>query len=500
MRLGIDFGTTRVVVAAADRGRYPVVSFEMDDGGASEWYPSLCAVREGTLVSGHAAYDVIHDPSWNLARSVKRLLAAAGPQDFVLGMPVPELLTRFFGQLHQALRERSNLDLEHGEPLEVAIAVPAHASSNQRMLTADACSNAGFQVVRVLDEPSAAGLEYAWRRPKEVNVRRRHVAVYDLGGGTFDASVIRLNENWHEVITTEGIARLGGDDFDAILLDLALQSLGKRPPRNDADRDRMLEICREEKERCGTHTRRLKPDVQAGDPVPTVPMTTFTDALRPLIDNTLRALDTALERASTQAGADISLSTVVYQVGGASQLPIVGRILRERFKRRVWRSPYAHASVAIGLAIATSHEAGGGIHGRMARHFGVWREQDHGHTAYFDPVIPKDTWLPIDTPLLVTRRYRAVHNVAHYRYLECTRLHADGTPAGDVVPWQTICFPLRGKLQDTQLDTVEVTRMDDAEMDIEERYQFHPDGRIEVELVNHSEGYRRNYRLAARAA
>ena len=497
MRLGIDFGTTRVVVAAADQGNYPVVSFKIDDSNTCEWYPSLCAARRDTLLSGHAAYGVLHDPKWKLARSVKRLLGAGGPQDLVLGLPLPELLQKFFRQLHQALRERSSLTVDPGESLEVAIAVPAAATSNQRMLLGDACTEAGFHVVRMLDEPSAAGLEYAWHRPDEVDVRHRHVAVYDLGGGTFDASVIRLNENWHEVITTEGIPHLGGDDFDAILLDLALKSLNQRAPADDAERDRMLEICREEKERCGLHTRRLKPHILTGGAVPSIPVGAFTDGVRPLIDGTLQSLDVALAQASARAGANISRSTVVYQVGGASQLPIVGRILRERFKRRVWRSPHAHASVAIGLAIAAFHAGKQEICGRMGRHFGVWRELDHGQTAYFDPIFKKDTLLPQDSPLLATRRYPAVHNVGHYRFLECTRLHADGTPAGDVSPCEAIRFPLHGNLRNVPLQQIDVIRTPAVEAEVEERYLCRSDGRIEVELINHSEGYRRTFRLTA---
>lgn len=503
MRLGIDLGTTRVVVAAADRGNYPVVTFESESGEGCEWYPSLCAVRNGELRTGDAAQAVLHDARWQICRSLKRTLAEAAPGDLVLGIPVAELLARFLGDVKQAILHRSNLEVADGEDLEVAISVPANATANQRMLTIDAFTAAGFKLRRLLDEPSAAGLEYAWRRPTDAKVRRRHVAVYDLGGGTFDASIIALGDGAHEVITTEGIARLGGDDFDEILLSLSLKACGQADLAPGPERDRLLEICRDEKEHFTTATKRLKPDLFGDGRHANIKVDDYEEALRPLIARSLEALETAIVRASTRLGEDIERHTVVYQVGGGSQLPTVSRILRERFGRRVWRSPYAHASVAVGLAIASENANQSRIQNRFTRHFGVWRDTDGGRCAVFDAVFPKDTPLPDASdaePLTITRRYRAMHNVGHFRFVECSRLRNDGAPGGDVTPWCEVRFPLVSDLRGAPLEETEILRLPQPDSEVEERYRCDANGVIEVDLVNISEGYKHTYRLRGRAA
>jgi molecular chaperone DnaK len=489
MRIGIDFGTTRVVVARADRGNYPVVTFEAEAGAGSEWYPSLLTISDGGDVrGGHAAAAGGGAP----LRSIKRLLAASGPQGRVQGVPVPELVTRFLVGLREALLGESNLGARAGEPLEAAIAVPANAPANQRTLTADAFARAGFQVVRILDEPSAAGLEYAWRRPDDAAVKRRHVAVYDFGGGTFDASVIAMSDALHEVITTEGVSRLGGDDFDEALLALSARLAERELPGPGTERDRLLELCRAEKERITSATRRVAPDLFADREPAAIPIAAYEEALAPLIDRSIAALEAALARVSERAGVDVERSTIVYQVGGASQLPAVGRALRERFGRRVWRSPYPHASVAIGLAIAAEAEASPRIAGSLTRHFGVWRERDAGAGLVFDPIFEKDLALRDGEPLERVRRYRAHHNVGHFRFVECSRLDG-GAPAGDVTPWREVRSPLVSELADAPLDGVEVRRLPVPGDEVEERYRCDVNVIIEVEVANLSAGYRRTY-------
>jgi molecular chaperone DnaK (HSP70) len=515
MRLGIDFGTTRTVVAAADRGNYPVVTFETGggefDGGESggeggcEWRPSLCAVRGDELRTGHAAKEVLRDPDWSMCRSLKRMLATCGPGDLVLGRPVTKLLAESLRHLRKALVESSNLDIPPGEKLEVAIAVPAGANANQRMITADAFREAGFHVVRMLDEPSAAALEYAWRRPADAKVRKRHVAVYDLGGGTFDASILSMGDSRHEVLTTEGLSRVGGDDFDEALLAVCLEQIGLVPPPPGPDRDRLLEMCREEKERFTASTRKLKPELfgDKRDAHLAVKVADYEERIRPLVQRTFDALDMAVARAQALVNLDFEKNTVVYQVGGGSQLPTVGRLLKEKFGRRVWKSPYAHASVAVGLAIAAESPSEVRVENRFTRYFGVWREADGGRNAWFDPVFPKDTPLPHappSQPLTVTRRYRPAHNVGHFRFVECSRLHADGSPAGEITPWGDVRFALQGAWRDRPLEGVDVVRLPEGNEEVEERYCCDADGNIEVNLVNLTQGYRKTYRMGLKAA
>ena len=231
MLLGIDYGTTRTVVAAVDRGNYPVVSFQTAEGDTQDWYPSLIAVRGDARLCGLDAARHQDDPDWELLRSFKRQLAALGPAAPILlgtgAVTALELLAAFLTQLRCGLVTRSNLRLTPQEPLEAVIAVPANANSNQRFLTLEAFRRAGFQVRGLLNEPSAAGIEYAQHaRSAGPSTRRELVVVYDPGGGTFDASVISMAARRHEVVHSAGIAQLGGDDVDTLLLDLALEQAG----------------------------------------------------------------------------------------------------------------------------------------------------------------------------------------------------------------------------------------------------------------------------------
>ena len=491
MRLGIDFGTTRTIVAAVDRGNYPLVTFDTTDGACCEWFPGVIATRGQEIKTGFEALAVTAKDGWEVHRSIKRKLALASPMDQIAGIPIKTLLVRFLSDLKTALHEGSNLSIEPGEPLKVAIAVPAHATANQRLLTADVFRDAGFDVIRMLDEPSAAGLEYAWRRPADAKVRKRLLAVYDFGGGTFDASFIELNEDVHEVVTTEGVYDLGGDDFDEALLQLS----GVVP--GHLSRSQLLEICRQEKEKFNASTRKLRPELEAGGSAVEIPVDDFEAAIQPLIQKSIDALDAAIERAEPHFGVEMHKHTVVYQVGGTSMLPTVGRMLREKFGRRVWRSPYPHGSIAIGLAIMAESEKTPRVKAKFTRYFGVWREGDWGQAATFDSIFPKDT--PIPEPgqpeVTVSRRYRSMHNIAHFRFVESSGLSSEQAPRGEITPWQEVKFPLVSYLQDADLDQTPVERLEHECDEIEEFYSCDTNGVIRVEIRNLSAGYAQRFTL-----
>src|SRR5271163_4787970 len=227
MKIGIDFGTTRIVVAASDRGNFPIVNFETPEGEVRDWFPPAVAVQGSTRVYGWEAVARQNDPDWSVVRSLKRLLRGAGPHSLIeiagQHLPLKLLLDETMMALHSELRERSNLRAKKGEPLEVMLGVPANANSNQRFLTEEAARAGGFEVLGLLNEPTAAALEFAHRNSAERKGRNNGLAVYDLGGGTFDVSLVALGEVEHTVIASDGIPHLGGEDFDRILADLALE-------------------------------------------------------------------------------------------------------------------------------------------------------------------------------------------------------------------------------------------------------------------------------------
>src|SRR5664279_4031541 len=241
VRLGIDFGTTHTVVALVDRGNTPAVSYE---GG--DFVPSLVAVHDasGALRWGWDAASFRHEPGWTLLPSIKRLLNDAGPRTEVAAgrrrLAIGALLEGFFSALHRELVERSNAGIAANDSIAAAVSVPANASTAQRFLTLEAFKGGGFTVDALLNEPSAAGFEYAHRN--RCDGRREHLVVYDLGGGTFDASLLRMTGKTNEVVATHGVQRLGGDDFDEAILALVLAKAGARDA-DPAERALVLEEC-----------------------------------------------------------------------------------------------------------------------------------------------------------------------------------------------------------------------------------------------------------------
>ncbi|HTO72255.1 MAG TPA: Hsp70 family protein, partial [Gemmatimonadales bacterium] len=155
------------MVAAADRGNYPLVAFEAPDGQMREWFPPLVAVRGAERRFGWGAWAVQGLRDWTVLRSLKRLLKSSGPTTRLdlagTQAPVVDLATDLLSALRQQLRSASTLSPGRTEPFEVMIGVPANANSNQRFLTAEAFRAAGFQVLGMLNEPSAASVEYGHR-------------------------------------------------------------------------------------------------------------------------------------------------------------------------------------------------------------------------------------------------------------------------------------------------------------------------------------------------
>jgi molecular chaperone DnaK (HSP70) len=508
MRLGIDFGTTRTRVAAVLKGNYPLVAFHGEDHEGGDWYPSLIAAQGNRLAFGWDAQRLQFDPDWELLPSFKRLLGEAYPEElWRLGevvLPAYEWLVRFFTALRQDLARRSNLEVGGRERLEAMLGTPANANSNQRFLTLEAARQAGFEVVGMLCEPSAAGIEYARRyRQSDMSRRREHVAVYDLGGGTFDVAVVGMAGSAHDVLASEGISRLGGDDFDAELLALVEAEEPLKAIRPASLKPRLLATCREAKEALTANSRKLAVDLGLVDAelgTVLIPVARYAEACAPLIQQTIAATEEAIRGVLGSAEEDLPGLAAIYLVGGSSELPLLLRALRERFGRRVRKSPYPSAATAIGLAIAADQEAGYSLAERFTRHFGVWREQESGRRVVFDPIFAKLTPLPAAgrPPLTVQRRYRPAHNLGRFRFLECSHLRGTGgEPAGDLHAWREISFPFDPRLQGRpDLRRYPVERSPEAEaFEVQEEYRCDAEGIIQVAITNLTTGYAKSYRL-----
>lgn len=490
MRLGIDFGTTRTVVSAVRDGRHPLAAFD-EHGEFRDYIPGVAAVVAGQLLVGWPAARAIADGTASHAlRSIKRVALALAPDAAVPGLPditALDLVTHFLAELRSALVERSNLELAPDEPLEVMAAVPASASSRQRWMTLEAFRRAGFSPIGLVNEPTAAAVEFANHHLAELGKRspKRYVVVYDLGGGTFDTSAVSLEGRRFELIASEGLGQLGGDDFDAVILDEA------GLPHTAA----ALERAREAKEALRPTSRKLALDL--GESVHSLDVAAIYARAQPLIDQTIAQTELLFSRLRDR-GIDPDNTKELgglYLVGGGAAFPAVSRALRARFGKKLQLATQPFAATAIGLAIAADPDTHVRIREAVTRHFGVWREAAAGSDKIFDSLLGKH----LAAPVTIQRRYRPAHAVGHLRFLECGALDASGQPIQDLVPFTDVYFPYDPSLADApDLTTAPTDRRPDLlTNEIAETYTYAPDGTISVTIANLSRGYERSFSLGA---
>jgi molecular chaperone DnaK (HSP70) len=521
MHLGIDFGTTHSVVALSDRGNYPVILFTTEDNSVYDYYPSVLADNGLELRFGFHALALEGQAGWDVHRSFKRKLydQESGFEQCIplrnRALPAVDVIAAFLRQLQQDLRERSNLPkLAPAERLSAVLGVPANAHSAARLITLEAFRRAEFDVLAMLNEPSAAGIEYAHRYRSTLTVQRENVLVYDLGGGTFDSTLVLMRDKHHDVLVSRGLGRLGGDDFDECLLSLMLERLPGAALLDLNARRRLKDHCRQQKEKIHPNTRRILLEVGSQleahelqalgigeDHVCIVPAEDYENACRPLVDRSLEVLAELQKewlRDKPQTEDELSDLAGIYVVGGASALPVVARRLRDVYGRRVHRSNYPASAIAIGLAIAFDEAAGYQVTERFSRQFGVFREGQAGERVDFDVIFNGDTLLPTDDSVVEVRRcYRPCHNVGHYRFVECGWLDARGVPSGDITAFASVLYPFDRELQGKDLKGVTVVRRSEPFCEIEECYRVDRHGIVELTIRDVDSGSEQSYRLSA---
>lgn len=514
MRLGIDFGTTRTAVSIVDRGNFPIVSFQDCDGDLRDHIPTVIALDGDAVLFGFEA-EAAAVAGAPALRSLKRLLSSpqlSGRDTVELNgrtLSLLDILRGFFAYVAERLRTASTISpLSDTEPLEAVIGVPAHAHSAQRFFTLEAAKLAGLTPLFMLNEPSAAGLEYTHRHSGTINSRRTRVLVYDLGGGTFDASLVAVDGTSHEVLASYGDNLLGGDDFDEVLACLACehsistQGSFAREVLQEEQWSELLQESRLAKESLVPQTRWLTVPMPASlgiSPV-TVAASDYYERCVPLIESTLATMEPLLAADGADAmqlGEDVA---GLYVVGGASLLPIVSRVLRSKYGRRVHRSPHAAASTAIGLAIAADPDSPYALVDRLSRGVGVFRERQSGAEVSFDPLLSRDLRIEGSSGATVTRTYKAVHNIGCFRFVEYSSVDVDGTPRGEVLPLDEVIFPFDTALQglgEDELATVPIRHMDIGVM-CQERYSVDANGIVTVTITDLSTGFSLTHSLASR--
>ena len=477
IKLGVDLGTTHTIVVRADKKDLPILQPSYAYNGkrlGSQMTPTAATFYQDKFYFGPAAVACFMDRFEDGAvffGSIKRLLNE-WREGAVIEMegkrfPIDELLTAYLSELRQAVLKA--LRLKDAE-IEAVIAVPANASSSQRYVTLDCFAKAGFQVLRILDEPTASGLQYVHERYKRWDRVDAEAIIYDLGGGTFDACLISIEKGRCNPIMSLGVNRLGGDDFDEILLDLCQREYGRE--LTGREKALMLGRARKVKESMGPYTQKLTLDF--GDREVSVSVKDYLEALEPLLDRTVELTERLSDRADESGGA-----CRIVMVGGGSLLPLTAKKIREKFGRsRVHQGSRPFASVAAGCAMEA------GAHGlqavdRLGNHFGVMRvREDRGE--YIDVIFEKGTLLPEKGQALKATRgpYAPWHNIGRFQYLEFNDLDQDnGLVRGDRLDWNEIIFPFDREITSSGLSLAELasrpvvsTFQLEAERIIEEYY------------------------------
>ena len=361
---GIDLGTTNSLIASVKSGLAETI---VDTNGL-DILPSVVSYQSNGILVGHDAKAfAVSDPE-NTIVSAKRLIGrskadittkyASLPYAFCGDENHPSIATRsgdvnpvqVSAEILKSLVQRAELSLG-GELTGVVITVPAYFDDAQRHSTKDAAKLAGVNVLRLLNEPTAAAVAYGLDTGQE-----GVVAVYDLGGGTFDISILRLNKGVFEVLATGGDSALGGDDFDGILVEHLINKAGLvRPLSTSMERQLTQQACLAKEQLSNVDNVEVSLSLAENKSwTGSLTRVEFEQLIAPLVKKTLRAC----RRAVKDAELVIDDVIEVVMVGGSTRVPLVRAEVETFFKQQPLTSIDPDKVVALGAAIQADILAG----------------------------------------------------------------------------------------------------------------------------------------------
>lgn len=367
--VGIDLGTTNSLVAYIKEGQPVCVT---DASGKNTLVPSVLHFGSDSsiIVGDEAKQKLVSDPQ-NTIYSVKRLMGKsyADVSDFqnyfgykIIDAPDEDTLVKvrvgntFYTPIelssHILKALKTRIEGVLGQTISKAvITVPAYFNDSQRQATRDAGKLAGLDVLRIVNEPTAAALAYGLDR-KEAQT----IAVYDLGGGTFDISILQMQDGIFEVLSTNGDTFLGGDDFDRAIVDFWIKenNIDNQLIINDKEFGQTIRLAAEKAKKTVCNTEGGAFLEKLGDWILQLSTADFEKCIAPLVVRTITACKNALQDAQRTI-ADID---AVVMVGGSTRVPMVKNEVAAFFGKPVFDDLNPDEVVALGAAIQADVLAG----------------------------------------------------------------------------------------------------------------------------------------------